>query len=283
MSEPHSSIASASDALPLELVEVGHYATAQEGFQHSLVVLAMGSLCWLAPDDTGGFRLLVEAPVAANCRVQLACFDRESLDWPPVAPRALPRKPDLITPLLWALTVVLVFWGQAMWPRWTQIGAVDASAIFHEHEWWRLGAALFLHSDVDHLVSNGLGGILVFAAVLSTFGRIKGWLLIGISAVAGNLAVAAINHPAPYRSLGASTAIFAALGLLTGHTIRILAGADRRRRWRAMLVPLAAGLTVLGLYGAGGIHVDVMAHVTGFGAGLLFGLCANPELAVSDR
>lgn len=83
-----------------------------------------------------------------------------------------------------------------------------------------------------------------------------------------------MNYPAAYRSLGASTAIFAGLGLLTGRAIRIVVRADHPHRWRSVFVPLAAGLTMLGLYGAGGIHIDVLAHVTGFGAGLLIGFCA---------
>jgi len=36
---------------------------------------------------------------------------------------------------------------------------------------------------------------------------------------------------------------------------------------------------VLGLYGAGGVEVDVLAHAMGFGAGLLFGLIASQPKA----
>lgn len=39
-----------------------------------------------------------------------------------------------------------------------------------------------------------------------------------------------------------------------------------------MLVPLAAGIAVLGLFGAGDVHIDVVAHTTGFAAGLFLGL-----------
>jgi len=42
-------------------------------------------------------------------------------------------------------------------------------------------------------------------------------------------------------------------------------------RWRAVFVPLAAGLTLLGLFGAGDLRIDVGAHVTGFTAGLVLG------------
>jgi len=130
---------------------------------------------------------------------------------------------------------------------------------------------LFLHADAGHVVSNALSGLLVFTAVLQTLGRLRGWLLIAAAALVGNLAVAAINYPAPYRSLGASTAIFAGVGLLTGRALRVVARSEHPHRWRALFVALASGLIVLALYGAGGVHIDLGAHVTGFIAGLAAG------------
>ena len=44
---------------------------------------------------------------------------------------------------------------------------------------------------------------------------------IAIAAVAGNFAIAGLNYPGPYRSIGASTAVFAGLGLLTGRAIQL--------------------------------------------------------------
>jgi membrane associated rhomboid family serine protease len=135
--------------------------------------------------------------------------------------------------------------------------------------------ALFLHGGGSHLLSNLGAGIFIFAAVLSVIGRWRGWLLIGLAGVLGNLAAAAIHYPAEYRSLGASTAIFAAVGLLTGRALRIVARVPRAQRWRAFFLPFATGLTVLGLYGSGGLEVDVVAHITGFIAGMLLGVAAG--------
>jgi hypothetical protein len=42
-----------------------------------------------------------------------------------------------------------------------------------------------------------------------------------------------------------------------------------------MFAPLAAGLALLALYGAGGLNTDVGAHVSGFLAGLGFGFLAT--------
>jgi membrane associated rhomboid family serine protease len=127
---------------------------------------------------------------------------------------------------------------------------------------------LFLHADLGHLLANVISGYFVFSAVLSTIGRGRGWLCLAIAAIVGNCAVAGLNYPGPYRSLGASTAIFAGLGLLTGRAVRVLRTKSGGHRWRAVFVPLAAGVALLGLFGAGGLHTDVVAHATGFAAGL---------------
>jgi membrane associated rhomboid family serine protease len=298
-----------AERVPDDLAEAGVYPTSAAGFDHGLVVLAMGQPYWMVPADAG-FRLLVEPSAIATAREQLECFDRESIGWPPqpVAPEAPARKTEFFTPLLWALAVLAAFCGQNAWPgAWEAAGALDARAVFGRGEWWRPVTALFLHADLGHLSSNVLSGIFVFSAVLSTIGRRRGWLLLAVASIAGNFAIAALNYPGPYQSLGASTAIFAGLGLLTGRAIRAARQAHRPpalaphprptgetpvprgmgvspmsersgvranpHRWRAVFVPLAAGLTLLGLFGAGDLRTDVGAHVTGFAAGLVLGFC----------
>jgi rhomboid protease GluP len=261
------------DPIPGDLAEAGDYATANDGFDHGLVVLASGRPYWLVPSGSR-FRLLVEPSELNAVRGELACFDRESLGWPPPPPPGAAARPvEAATPLLWALAVMAVYWCQARWPgRLEDLGSLDSRALFDRGEWWRPATALFLHADLGHLVSNVLCGTFAFSAALSTIGRRRGWLLLALASVTGNLAIAALNYPGPYRSLGASTAIFAALGLLTGRAIRAV---RRSRRWQAVFAPLAAGITLLGLFGAGGIDVDVGAHATGFAAGLIWGFTAG--------
>ncbi len=276
MPQPDLSGELAGETFPGDLAEAGVYATAAEGFDHGLVVLAMGRSYWLVPSD-GRFRLFVEPLELEEVREQLGCFDRESVGWPPPPlPEGTERRFGLATPLLWALVVMAVYCGQIRWPgRLEDWGDLDARAVFDRGEWWRLGTALFLHADAGHLISNGLSGVFTFAAVLMTIGPGRGWLLLALASATGNLAVAALNYPGPYRSLGASTAIFAGLGLLTGRAIRAVRLEGRQRRWQAVFAPLAAGITLLGLFGAGGIHIDVGAHATGFAAGVFWGFAAG--------
>lgn len=268
----------------LDLIEVGAYPTTAEGFAHGLVVLAMGAPFWLQPGPAD-FRLLVEARVGHAARAQLSSYDRESREWPPATPElhAGARQSEFATPLLWSLVVLAVFWLQTLRPELTSAGALDPEAIFGRGEWWRVGTALFLHADVGHVVANGIAGIFVFAAVLSALGRRRGWLALACAALAGNFFAALAHRHDDYRSIGASTAIFAGLGLLTGRAIRIPLRSDHPHRVRLILTPLAAGLAVLGLYGAGGVQVDLLAHATGFASGLLLGFAASGSASVAPR
>ncbi|MFA5263028.1 MAG: rhomboid family intramembrane serine protease, partial [Opitutaceae bacterium] len=131
--------------------------------------------------------------------------------------------------------------------------------------------ALFLHADGAHLCGNIVAGVFVFATVLPIFGRGRGWLLIALASILANFAAAAASYSQPYRSLGASTAVFAGLGLLTGAAIRQVVAGQKSRLWRQVMVPLAASLGLLALFGSGGLHTDLTAHLMGLASGIAFG------------
>lgn len=258
---------------PGDFAEAGTYATPSEGFERGLVVLSMGLAYWLIP-AAQGYCLLVEARFAEPVREEIACFERERIGWPPrpVVPSGSKWGRAMLTPLLWALAVLAVFAAQNASPgRWEAAGAMDARAVFRDGEGWRAVTALFLHWDLEHLISNLVAGLFVFTSVISAFGVARGWLLLFLASVAGNLAVAAIHYPGAYRSLGASTSVFAGLGLLTGRATRGLLRGRHPRHWRPALVPLASGIALLGWFGAGGEDTDVPAHAAGFAAGWILG------------
>ncbi|PTX96606.1 rhomboid family intramembrane serine protease [Opitutus sp. ER46] len=277
MLESTTPLTPSDEPAPETLVEVGVYTTARDATEHGLVVLATGNPYWLESAE-GRHRLLVEPTAATWVRRQLQCFDRESAGWPPrpVALTGAMTRAELGQPLLWALLVLLAFWAQARVPA-VAWGALDAQAVFVRHEWWRPVTALFLHADAGHILANGISGVFVLAAVLATLGRARGWLAVAGASILGNVAAVSVHFGGTYRSVGASTLVFAALGLLTGHAVRQMATATGGGRGRAMAAPLAAGVTVLALYGAGGVHVDVLAHLTGFAAGVGIGLLLRPS------
>lgn len=148
---------------------------------------------------------------------------------------------------------------------WLSSGALDAGAA---REWWRALTALTLHLDQEHLLGNLLFG--VFAGIAS--GRLLGpgvaWAsIVGAGALANYAEM--LIAPANHRAVGASTAVFAALGMIAGLAWRQRLSL-RERRWNA-LAPLIAGICLLTLLGAGTEHVDVLGHGLGFLAGLGFG------------
>lgn len=262
-----------ADPLPAEFAELGVFASRAEAEEHGLVILALGRPYWLLARDSR-WALVVEADIAAPARRHLEKYARERLRWPPlpIADPWVARRADLLTPMLWAaLVLALHAFAPGAAPRF----ALDSVAMVQRAEWWRAFTALFLHGSAAHVISNALGGLLVFTATVSTLGRARGWLLVGLAATAANAALALAHYPELHRSLGASTAIFAAVGLLTGRAINIVARSQHPHRWRALFIPAMAGGTVLAMHGAGGENVDLGAHVFGFAAGLIAGVVAG--------
>ncbi len=148
-------------------------------------------------------------------------------------------------------------------------------------ELWRALTALTLHDGLLHLAGNLLS--LGFFGFLVALGHGAGlsWLAILFAGALGNLANAWIQDPS-HLSLGASTAVFASIG--------ILGGSEWRRRFllrqRRILVwmPIVVAVWFLGLFGGPNEaselvlgRVDVFAHVLGFVAGIAVG-CALPFL-----
>lgn len=156
---------------------------------------------------------------------------------------------------------------------WLSIGAVKAGSA---GEWWRAVTALTLHVDQEHLLGNLLFG--VFAGIGA--GRLLGpgvaWSsILGAAALANYVEI--LIAPPAHRAVGASTAVFAALGLLAGLAWRRRLTL-RERGWR-MIAPLIAGVCLLTLLGAGTAHVDVLGHALGFLFGVAVGwLYARAEI-----
>jgi rhomboid protease GluP len=144
---------------------------------------------------------------------------------------------------------------------WLALGALDAGA---RSEWWRALTALTLHLDQEHLMGNLLFGVVAGVAAGRLLGPGVAWAsILGAGALANYVEI--FITPATHRSVGASTAVFAALGLLAG-----LAWWQRltlRERLWYRWAPLIAGICLLTLLGAGNAHVDVLGH----GLGFLFG------------
>ncbi len=150
---------------------------------------------------------------------------------------------------------------------WLDAGAVDAAS-GRRGEWWRAFTSLTLHLGPEHLLGNLLFGIAAGALVSRQLGGGIAWLsILAAGAIANGIEVAIA--PANYRAVGASTAVFAALGILSGRAWH--GRARTRERWLYRTAPLGAGVALLALFGAGKQHVDVLGHALGFLVGVAFG------------
>ena len=138
----------------------------------------------------------------------------------------------------------------------------------HAGQWWRAWTALTLHRDAAHLIGNLAAGVWFGTLAARQLGAGSAWLLIVTGAAAANLFDALLG-PSTYRSVGASTAVFTALGLMAAHSWRTRY--DLPQRWALRWSPLIAGAVLLGWFGSTGEGTDLVAHALGFGVGCLLG------------
>jgi rhomboid protease GluP len=134
-------------------------------------------------------------------------------------------------------------------------------------EVYRCVTALMLHADSFHLLGNIAGTLLfgTYAAILYGWG--VGWLLILLTGIQGNF-LTAWWYGHSHMAIGASTAVFGALGLCAAMTFW-RQRSDRAGRWKPWL-PIAAALALLGWLGTAP-QADFLAHLLGFGSGLFYG------------
>ncbi len=159
--------------------------------------------------------------------------------------------------------------------QWSALGNMQAGLVMAGQS-WRTVTALTLHADTAHLGSNLLFGIGFGYLVGRILGGGVGWYIIVLAGALGNAMNAAIRN-ADHTSIGASTAVFAALGVMVAHALRPRSSVleSPMRRWS----PLVAGVLLLALIGVGGERTDVLAHITGFIAGTMIGWigCRIPD------
>ncbi len=149
---------------------------------------------------------------------------------------------------------------------WLHAGSASADLIM-QGAWWRAATALMLHADLAHLAGNVVASLLFVSAVGRWLGVGLGGALIVGAAIAANL-LTALVYRTGHDSIGASTATFAALGMLAGlQAVRRLRHDVRRRHpW----LPLVAGVGLVLMLGTSE-RADVMAHILGLASGVLAG------------
>ena len=237
--------------------------------QWALVLSSQGISCAIRR-GADGFVLIVDPGNADRGAHALDAYDLENRERgvkPVPAPEYGPTWSGV------GMAVLLgVFYFAATRPefgdRLFRVGSASAELILRG-EWWRTVTALSLHADAPHLLANALSCALFATAVCRSVGPGAGAWLMLLSGALGN-ALTAFVHGSDHVSVGASTAIFGAVGLLAGHAL-----VSRRRlglRGGRALAPIAAGLGLLAMLGTGGARTDLLAHVFGLVSGTALGV-----------
>ncbi len=222
-------------------------------------------------DDRSG-ALLVAAADVERARRHWQDYCQENLAWPAPPPARPATQPGTPPTLGMMALLTIFFFHTGPWrngSRWFEQGAVNADAILEQGQWWRLITALTLHADLVHLAGNCLIGGLVTHLLCKVLGYGSGWLLLLLAGAGGNL-LNVILRQGDHFSVGLSTSVFAAIGILTGLQIVRF----RTRSIRECLLPLGAGAGLLAFLGSEGVRTDLGAHLFGFLVGIGLGAIA---------
>lgn len=235
----------------------------------ALVLIAQG----LSPSlhhDEGGAVLSVPAAEVEMALAGLAAYEKEN-----TAPVENQNGADDFASLIAGIVVagvlilshaVAVRWKEAA--PWFDQGSAEASRIL-DGELWRTVTALTLHADLVHLFSNAVAAAIFVTALSSIVGAGLAFALVVLAGAGGNLANA-LMQGSSHISVGASTAIFGAVGVLG--TLGLVRRRRERTRSRGAWIPIAAALGLLAMLGTGTGRTDLLAHLFGFFCGALLGV-----------
>jgi rhomboid protease GluP len=264
-----------------DLITVFRSAHRRECNERLLVLTAVGveAVIATAPRE---FLLQVAPADAVQATRQLLQYEAENRPAPPPPPPPPLHEHAWIGCALYVMVLVGVAWvlsnGLVRLDAF-DLGELDAARV-KAGEWWRAWTALTLHLDAAHLVANLAAGTWFGYLAARQMGAGTAWLIAVTGAALANLLEGLLGPP-EHRAVGASTAVFSALGAMSAYSWRQRLALPQRwaRRWG----PLVAGVVLLGWTGSGGegTDVDVVAHVAGFTVGALLG--ASAALPVSRR
>lgn len=219
----------------------------------------------------GAWLLLVDPDDASEAATQLELYRDENPSRSRNVLITLPRRHGMVIGVVvYALLMTVIAAISQPWGRGEDLGSAGAmhAKFVMQGEWYRNFTALMLHSDIGHLLSNLLFGTVFGLLAGRSLGGGVAWLTIILAGGLGNFLNACTREP-EHISIGASTAVFAALGILIADALHP-SHRTGQSIWKRNS-PLIAGVVLLSLLGVGGPRTDVTAHVTGFLSGLVLG------------
>ncbi len=255
------------DAPDDSLIEVGHYSQPRDAESAALALASAGIGSHLVRDREG-VTVLVAASDATHASRELIEYDRENRRPPPPELPSIWEGADAAFAYSTVLIVVYVAAGRSLFGLdWDAAGYAQAGLMLGG-EWWRALTALTLHANLEHLASNVFAGSMLGLLLAQILGPGLTWLAILLAGGLGN-ALNALVVSTQHTSIGASTSVFATLGLLAALVWR--RGPIRWTRGSRSWLPLAAAIMLLAFLGFGGERVDFGAHIAGFLVGVVGG------------
>ncbi len=218
--------------------------------------------------EEGVYCLYVPVEQFAIAQREIGAYLDENPETPPPPPPE-PGQPAIAAAILFAAILWLCAWVF----EWVALdiytlGRVDAFAVAHG-EVGRLVTALFLHADLGHILANSVFGGAAAYFVARTIGSAASLSAAVLLGALGNALNVISRFGAQHLSIGASTSVFALLGVLG--VFGWLARTQPQYRWLTRLSPLLAAIALLGFTGTGGERTDLGAHFWGFIAGAIAG------------
>lgn len=271
------------DDAPPPLRQVGVWGSIQEAHENALVLLAMGWDCSVH-HVAEGYALFTADTDAEGAIQELGLYAAEQTHAAPQPEPATTEHPFGI-PLLasWGIILAVVFSKQLADPSLTDRFSNSTIPLLEQGEWWRPFTSLFLHGDLAHLLGNLLIGGLFCIMAAKSLGPWKSWTLILVGGTLGNLINALLHRGDSFSSIGASTATFAALGLLVGLALATETLRGRYLKLRSLAIPLISGSLIFSMFGTAGENTDVSAHLWGGLCGVVLGALAGWWERASSR
>src|SRR5881296_819659 len=239
------------------------------------VVLAAGNIPHRLHPGLDGWALIVAARDAEAAREALDAYDRENIaDTADVGADAVApvRGAAVVAVALLLVGFFAVTGTRASHSTWFERGGADAERIV-AGEWWRTVTALTLHADAPHVIGNAGASVVLVGAVSHQLGPGVGLCVLLLAGAGGN-ALTAIAHGTRHDSVGASTAMFGAIGILAATRV---VSRGRHPAARRLWMVGAASLALLALLGTSP-GSDLLAHLFGLLLGGALGLAAAPAL-----
>lgn len=215
------------------------------------------------------WRLLTLTPLATHARIQLDLYYKENRHQ---------DRPHAVFPQIGKGYIGVCCYLAIIWVFFLYQGISDIKEIglmstvdVRQGAWFLTITPLMLHADVAHIVANSVSGSLFGFAVGRFLGDRFAWLLIVLSAGIANWISSHIQED--IYVIGASTACFAAAGLLCGYSWRrgYVEGASVRLNY----LPIVGAIALFVFMGMDGENTDVIGHFCGLAVGLCMGILVS--------